>query len=131
MRNHREALPFKLISNQLIFLWVWNGWIIFSILNTTKKFATSFPPLTLHIANLMLWKKILSLIFLKFITITRLSTTLRIFVMEKWGCSSKRGRERRWTLVGELHLLDQKFELHPSVGYHPYQKTVSPCSTPD
>ena len=60
--NYREEFVFKPISNQLSILvgcnlsfprslnvsLTWNGWIIFSRLNTIKEFATSFSSLTLH-----------------------------------------------------------------------------------
>ena len=53
---------------QFKFHWVlkyflfWNRWITLHRLNTIKDFATSFPSLTLHAVNLLLWKKIYSVL---------------------------------------------------------------------
>ena len=64
-----------------------DGLVIFSRLNTIKKFTTS---LTLHARKLLLWKETLSLTPFKIITVGRPRTTLRAFLVGRLGCSTKR-----------------------------------------
>ena len=90
----------------------------------SKEFASFFSPLTLHAVNLLLSKKILPLTLLKIMTVSRPSTILRVFLMGKLGCPTKEGN---WGVFLKV----QKFKFSPSVGYHPYQKTESPCPSSD
>ena len=62
-------------------------------LNAIKQFATSFS-LTLHAANLLLWKKILSFTLFKVLTVSRPSTLLKVFLMRRLGCATKGGNWR-------------------------------------
>ena len=61
-----------------------NGWGSFSWLSTIKKWkiVSSFSSLILHAVNFLLWKKI--------ITASR-PTTLRVLLMGRSGCPTKRG----------------------------------------
>ena len=59
----------------------------------------------------------------KIITASRPKTLLRVFLMGKSQCPTK-----GWNREG---VSLQKFELSPSVGYHPHQKIKSPCPFPD
>ena len=60
---------------------------------TIKGFATSFPSLTLHAVNLLLWRKILSLTLLKIIAVIRPSTLLRVFFMGAQDLQLRQGSE--------------------------------------
>ena len=62
-----------------------NGWVSFSRLNTIKKWkiVSSFSSLILHAVNFLLWKKI--------ITVSR-PTTLKVFLMGRSGCPTRRGK---------------------------------------
>ena len=92
-------------------------------MNAIQEFATSFSYLTLHAVNLLLWNKILSLTFFKIITVSRISTLLRDFVMGRLGYHTKGGIMG----AGGVYLQDQTSELSPSVGYHSHQKIEPPC----
>ena len=60
-------------------------------MNGLEKFATSFLFLNLHAVIILIWKKILSLTLFKIITVSRSSTLLRVFLMGRSGCPTKRG----------------------------------------
>ena len=108
----------------LTFKWM----IIFTRFNPIKEFATSFLSLVLHAVNLLIWKKILSLILFKIMTVYRLNTLLRVLLMGRSGCQDVPLREGKifffWRGVS---VQAKKFELCPSVGYHPYEN-LSPMS---
>ena len=89
------------------------------------KIVTTFSCLTLHAINLLLWKKILSLNLFKIITVGRSTTLIKVLLMGRSGCRTK-GRDSKG---GSLKT--QKFEISPSVEYHPHQKIEFLCSSPD
>ena len=60
-------------------------------MNTIKIFVTSFPSLTLHAVNLLLWKKIPSLTPFKIITVKGPGTLTRVFLMGRSGCPTMGG----------------------------------------
>ena len=91
---YRKAFVFKPISTQLKVYVECNLSFVWS-LNTSylemdgqssvdwtpsKTLPPLFPSLTLHGLNLLLWKKILTLILFKIITVSRPSTPLRVFL---------------------------------------------------
>ena len=55
------------------------------------KFVTSFSSLTLHVVNLLLWKKLLSLTLSKIITVSIPLTLTRAFLMGRSGCPTEGG----------------------------------------
>ena len=60
-------------------------------MNTIKIFVTSFPSLTLHAVNLLLWKKIPSLTPFKIITVKGPGTLTRVFLVGRSGCPTMGG----------------------------------------
>ena len=60
-------------------------------MNAIEEFATSLLSLNLHAVITLIWKKILSHTLFKFITISRSSTLLRVFLMGRSGCRTKEG----------------------------------------
>ena len=77
----------------LTFKWM----IIFTRFNPIKEFATSFLSLVLHAVNLLIWKKILSLILFKIMTVYRLNTLLRVLLMGRSGCQDVPLREGKFS----------------------------------
>ena len=63
--------------------------------------------------NLMLWKKILSFTLFKTIIVSGLSTLLRVFLMGRSGCPTKRGDSGRAPLQFLItgHILEKKVSL--------------------
>ena len=86
-------------------------------LNTIKDFASSFPSLTLHAVNLLLWRKIISLTLFKFITIIRPSTLLRVLYMGDEDLQLREGLRRALILpIKNLNpLLFFHASPHPSL----------------
>ena len=106
-------LPFKFHKVLKYFL-PRNGWIIFSRLNTIKDFTNTFPSLTLHAVNSLLWKKILSLSLFKIITFSRTCLIPWIFLIGILGFPTKgeaSGRESsvKHKIFGMSLLLDITF----------------------
>ena len=64
-------------------------------MNAIEEFATSLLSLNLHAVITLIWKKILSHTLFKFITISRSSTLLRVFLMGRSGCPTKGGNLAR------------------------------------
>ena len=67
-------------------------------MNTIKHFA-SFPSLTLHTVNLLLWKKMLSLTLFKIITVSRPSTLFKVLLMGRSGFPFKGGTWGGWSIL--------------------------------
>ena len=60
--------------------------------------------------------------------LSRPSTLISVFLMGRSGYPSKWAN---WWRRGGGLLQAQKLEFSPSVGYHPHQKIVFPCPSPD
>ena len=103
-----------------------NGCITFSRLNSIKKFAIFFSSLTSHAINLLLRKKILSLILYKIITVSRPNTLLMIFLMERSWCPTKGGNFWEGSPSKSKSL---NFPLLLDITLH--QKIESPCPSLD
>ena len=90
-------------------------------MNAIEEFATSLLSLNLYAVIILIWKKILSLSLLKFITVSRSSTLLRVFLMGRSGCPSKGGN-----LAGLL--ASQKVWTFPFCWISPLLKNWVPLS---
>ena len=98
MKNYKEEIV--LVTNEIL-LWIaiyisvmlltWNGLIIFSRLNAISKDLPPLFYLYFYLAvNIFIWKKILSLTLFKITTVSRSSTLLRVFLMGRPECPTKK-----------------------------------------
>ena len=100
-------------------------------MNTSKDLVISFPSLSLHAVNLLLWKRIISVTLFKIITVIRSSTLLGVLFIGDQDFQPRKGLGRA------LPTHAQNFEPPLSVGCHPHKKvefylfpsclTSSPC----